>query len=295
MRHAWIQEQRAAYPVQLMCGVLEVSASGYYHARGRQPGKRAQRRERIRRDVQRVYDEHRGIFGSWKIAEVMQQRDDMESVCRNTVAQAMRELGLQSRICKAFRPTTTQADPSRRPAQNLLNQDFSANAPNSKWVTDITYLPTDQGWVYLAAVMDCFSRRIVGWSIGSSLATELVSAALRQAIESRRPDGRRLLHHSDRGCQYTSDAYQQTLKTLGITCSMSRTGCCYDNAVMERFFWSLKHEWTNHQAYADLHAARLSVFEYIEVFYDRKRIHQALGYMTPKQYEAVHAPATKVA
>jgi len=125
-----------------------------------------------------------------------------------------------------------------------------------------------------------------------------ISAALREAIESRRPDGRRLLHHSDRGCQYTSDAYQQTLKALGITCSMSRTGCCYDTpggAVVERFFWSLKHEWTNHQAYANLHTARSSVFQYIEAFYNRKRIHQALGYMTPEQYEAVYAPATKVA
>ena len=158
-------------------------------------------------------------------------------------------------------------------------------------MTDITYLPTAEGWVYLAVVLDLFSRKVIGWAIRHSLATELVAAALRQAIESRHPDGAQLLHHSDRGCQYTSDAYQQTLRTLGIDCSMSRTGCCYDNAVAERFFWSLKHEWTNHQYFNDLEDARLSVFKYIETFYNPVRIHQTLNYLSPNQYEAVHAPA----
>jgi putative transposase len=139
----------------------------------------------------------------------------------------------------------------------------------------------------LAVVIDLFGRKVIGWSIGSSLATELVSAA----IESRRPDGKRLLHHSDRGCQYTSDAYQKTLRTLGIECSMSRTGNCYDNAAMERFFWSLKHEWTNHETFANLEEARLSVFKYIETFYNPVRIHQALDYLSPDQFEAEHAPA----
>jgi len=162
-------------------------------------------------------------------------------------------------------------------------------------VADITYLATRRGWVYLAVVMDLFSRKIVGWSLGDSLATELVSEALRIAIESRRPDGQSLLHHSDRGCQYTSDDYQRTLATLGVTCSMSRTGCCYDNAAMERFFWSLKHEWTGHETLADLPDARASMFKYIDVFYNRKRIHQTLGYVSPTQYEADHAPATQVA
>jgi len=143
----------------------------------------------------------------------------------------------------------------------------------------------------LAVVIDLFSRKAIGWSIDRSLATGLVSDALRMAIEKRRPDGKRLLHHSDRGCQYTSDTYQQTLKTLGITCSMSRTGCCYDNAAMERFFWSLKHEWTEHESFADLEEARLSVFKYIDTFYNPIRIHQTLGYLSPDQYEAEHAPA----
>lgn len=199
-------------------------------------------------------------------------------------------IALKSRVSKSFTPTTTQADPGKNPAENKLARDFTAEAPNRKWVTDITFLRTKMGWAYLAVVIDLFSRKAVGWSIGSSLATELVSDALRAAIESRRPDGKRLLHHSDRGCQYTSDAYQKTLRTLGIECSMSRTGCCYDNAAMERFFWSLKHEWTNHETFANLEEARLSVFKYIETFYNPVRIHQALGYLSPNQYEAENAP-----
>ena len=198
----------------------------------------------------------------------------------------MRELGLKSRIAKSFTPTTTQSDPTKQPAPNELAQDFTATAPNRKWVTDITYLATAEGWVYLAVVLDLFSRKVVGWALSPSLATELVSEALRQAVEARRPEGRDLLHHSDRGCQYTSDAYQQTLRTLGIQCSMSRTGCCYDNAVMERFFWSLKHEWTNDDNFQNLADARLSVFRYIETFYNSERLHQTLEYLSPNQFEA---------
>ena len=161
----------------------------------------------------------------------------------------------------------------------MLDQDFQADGLNRKWVTDITYLPTSAGWVYLAVVLDLFSRKIVGWSIDMSLATCLVTEALRQAIESRRPDFREagLIHHSDRDCQYTSDRYRSILHGLGVTVSMSRTDCCYDNAVCERFFWSLKHEWTNHRSYADLTDARGSGFHYIELFYNPTRLHQALG------------------
>ena len=149
---------------------------------------------------------------------------------------------------------------------------------------------TAEGWVYLAVVLDLFSRKVVGWSLGRSLETTLVADALRQAIETRRPAGQELLHHSDRGSQYTSDAYQRTLKTLGIECSMSRTGECYDNAVAERFFWSLKHEWTKHEHFENLPAARLSVFKYIETFYNAQRLHQTLGYKSPDQFEAEYAP-----
>jgi putative transposase len=291
VKYAWIREHRDSFPIAVLCDALEVSASGYHAWLDRPPSPRAQRHDRIQAAVQQLHAESHGIYGSHKIARELEERPELESACRNTVAQAMRELGLKSRISRAFTPTTTQADPTKQPAPNQLAQDFTAAAPNRKWVTDITYLPTAEGWVYLAVVLDLFSRKVVGWTLSNSLATELVSAALRQAIEARRPTGQHLLHHSDRGCQYTSDAYQQTLRTLGIQCSMSRTGCCYDNAVMERFFWSLKHEWTNHDRFHNLEDAHLSVFRYIETFYNPQRLHQTLGYLSPNQFEAVHAPA----
>jgi len=290
VKYAWIHEHRDLFPVAQMCDVLCVSRSGYYNSLDRKPSPRAQRRERILYAVRRVHAETKGIYGSVKLAKVLQQRQDLEVACRNTIARAMREMGLKSRVSKAFTPTTTQADPTQQPAPNTLDRDFTADAPDRKWVTDITYLATTAGWVYLAVVIDLFSRKVVGWAMSESLATTLASDALRQAIESRRPDGKRLLHHSDRGCQYTSDAYQRTLQALGIACSMSRTGNCYDNAVMERFFWSLKYEWTNHETFDNLDAARLSVFKYIETFYNSQRLHQTLGYQSPNQYEAVHAP-----
>jgi putative transposase len=291
VKYAWIKEHRGSFPVAIMCDVLKVSPSGYYASLDRAPSPRALRHEYIKQSVAHVHAESNGIYGSIKVADQLKKRDDLETACRNTVAVAMREMGLKSKVCKAFTPTTTQSDPTKQPAENRLDRDFTATAPNRKWVTDITYLATAQGWVYLAVVLDLFSRKVVGWSIGDSLATSLVSDALRQAIENRRPDGKRLLHHSDRGCQYTSDAYQQTLRTLGITCSMSRRGDCYDNAAMERFFWSLKHEWTNHEQFDDLQAARLSVFKYIETFYNPVRTHQTLDYLSPDQYEAENAPA----
>jgi len=290
VKYAWISEHRDSFPVALMCAALAVSTSGYYASVDREPSPRARRRERIDAAVRQVHAASHGVYGSYKIAQELAHRDELETACRNTVAQAMRELGLKSRVSKAFAPTTTKSDPTKRPAPNVLDRDFTADRTNRKWVTDITYLPTLAGWVYVAVVLDLFSRKVVGWSMGDSLATPLVAAALRRAIESRRPVGRDLLHHSDRGCQYTSDAYQQTLRALGIECSMSRTGDCYDNAVAERFFWSLKHEWTKHETFAGLEAARLSVFKYVETFYNPVRLHQTLGYKSPDQFEAEYAP-----
>jgi len=291
VKYAWIAQHCDSFPVRVLCDVLNVSTSGFYDSIDRPPSERVVRHERLQQDVARIHAESHGIYGSVKVAEALQQRENMETACRNTVAAAMRELGLKSKVCKRFKPTTTQSDPTKQPAENKLDRNFTADAPNRKWVTDITYLATAAGWVYLAVVVDWFSRKAVGWSMGASLATELVSDALRSAIERRRPDCKQLLHHSDRGSQYTSDAYQQTLRTLGIACSMSRRGNCYDNAVMERFFWSLKHEWTHHERFANLEEARLSVFRYIETFYNSQRIHETLGYLSPDDYEAENAPA----
>jgi putative transposase len=289
VKYAWITEHRDLFSISGMCHALQVSTSGYYRSLSAEPSPRAQRTETIKAAVRQVHTSSKGIYGSYKIAEVLKENDQMESACRNTVATAMREMCLKSRVSKKFKPTTTVTDPTRQPAPNVLDQDFTAKAPNQKWVADITYLPTGTGWVYLAVVLDLFSRKVVGWSLSDSLATPLVSRAMRKAIESRRPERDHLLHHSDRGCQYTSESFQQTLRTLGITCSMSRAGCCYDNAVMERFFWSLKHEWTSHEQFTNLQEVKMSVFKYIETFYNTERIHQSLNYQTPEEFEKDYA------
>lgn len=285
MKYVWIRDHRDEFPVKAMCKVLKVSRSGFYKSLHAQPSKRTLRSQRIREQVKQLYEQSHGNYGSYKISKTMNKNDEFESACRKTVAKAMKEMGLKSRIRKTFKPKTTEVDPTKMPAKNLLDQVFTAEAPDQKWVTDITYLATSSGWVYLACVLDLFSRKIVGWSISNSLETPLVTRALHNAIESRRPDTTQLLHHSDRGCQYTSDKYRGILESLGITVSMSHVGYCYDNAVMERFFWSLKHEWTNHYEYADLEEARLSVFKYIETFYNTERIHQTLEYVSPEQFE----------
>ena len=250
-----------------MFRLLQVSKAGYYASLKRKPSARALRGEKLRRCIKQLFEESGGIYGSYKIAQELSDDDSLESACRNTIAKAMKEMGLRSCVAKKFKPTTTVSDPSKKPAPNLLAQDFKASAPNEKWVSDITYLKTTQGWVYLAVVMDLFSRKVVGWSIGDDLSTSLVTSAFRKAVEARQPETKELLHHSDRGCQYTSNQFQQMLKTMNVTCSMSRKGNCYDNAVMERFFWSLKKEWTNRHSYENLSQAKLSVFKYIETFY----------------------------
>jgi len=288
VKYAWVKDNSDSFPVVAMCRAFQISKSGYYRWLKAEPGVRTQRSLRIRASVKQVYEESNQIYGSYKIADQLGKDDRLEAACRNTVATAMREMGLKSRVSKKFTPITTVSDPSKVPAPNILDQIFTADAPNQKWATDITYLPTESGWVYLAVVLDLFSRKVVGWSISESLATPLVSTTLRNAIEARKPDTKSLLHHSDRGSQYASDDYQKTLRTLNITCSMSRTGCCYDNAVMERFFWSLKHEWTKFEHFADINQARRSVFQYIETFYNSKRIHQTLGYKTPDEFEEQH-------
>ena len=288
MKYAWIEEHKDSFTIKAMCKVMGVSTSGFYASRRAEPSPRKLRTQKLHQDIAKVHRDSNEILGSYKIAKELRKDPKLESACRNTVARAMQEMGLRSRVSKRFRPTTTIADPSKTPAPNILNQVFEAEAPNQKWVTDITYLPTAAGFVYLAVVLDLFSRKVVGWAMSDSLATSVVSTALRQAIENRRPTAGDLLLHSDRGCQYTSEEYQSQLRALNISCSMSRTGCCYDNAVMERFFWSLKHEWTKFESFADMEEARLSVFQYIETFYNSKRIHQTLDYKTPNEFEAIH-------
>jgi putative transposase len=212
VKYSWITQHRDLYPIVLLCEALDVSKAAYYDSLRREPSPRAQRRQRIHAAVRAVHAEPHAIYGSTKIARELARRDNLESACRNSVARAMQDLGLKSRVSKVFTPTTTKSDSTKQAAPNVLDRDFTAEKPNQKWATDITYLPTLAGWVDLAVVVDLFSRKVVGWSIGDSLATPLVAAALRRAIESRRPAGKELLHHSDRDCQYTSGVYQRTLK-----------------------------------------------------------------------------------
>lgn len=274
-----------------MCTVLHVSTPGFYAWLGRSPSPKALRREAVRTAVAAVHEEHFGNYGSRKIAKELVKRGVLEKACRNTVKTAMRKLGIEGLTPKKWKPMTTQSDASHTPAPNTLNQEFAAVAPNQKWVTDVTYIWTEAGWSYLSVMLDLFSRKVVGWHMDTTLETRLVEECLRKAVEARRP-GPGLLHHSDRGCQYTSKNYRSVLELLHMECSMSRSGCCYDNAVSERFFWSLKYEWSNRKNYADLDEARFSVSRYI-TYYNLFRSHAALDYHTPASFEAAHAAGLK--
>jgi transposase InsO family protein len=263
--------------------VLGVSRSGFYAWCRREPSISSQRREALGNRIREVYQQSRANYGSPRVhRELIAQG---ESVCENTVAKVMKSLQIKAKTAKAFVPRTTDSDHHAPVASNTLGRDFDASLPDHKWVADITYIATDEGWLYLSAVLDLCSRRVVGWAMADHMRRELVSDALRMALTHRRP-GRGLLHHSDRGVQYASDTYQGLLTDHGIDCSMSRRGNCYDNAVMESFFGTLKTELVHHEQYATHAEARASIFEYIEVFYNRQRLHSTLGYMSPEAFEA---------
>lgn len=286
-RFHFIDQHRGAYPVACLAQTLGVSRSGFYEWRERPISERSRRRAQLAEHVRETFAEHQGIYGSRKITEELVDRD--VQVCRNTVAALMRRMNLRSKVQRrrSFTLTTdsNHADPI---APNLLKRDFTATAPNEKWVADITYVPTEEGWAYMAAVMDLFSRRIVGWAVGDSLETSLVLEALDRAIETRRPLPGALTHHSDRGCQYASGDHRSRRAELGIECSMSRRGDCWDNACMERFMNSYKNEWVKHRRFETVEEVHHRTFEYIEMYYNRKRRHQTLGYLTPAEYEARH-------
>jgi len=290
--YRFMHEHRGEYAIAFMAGVLGVSTSGYYDWRSRVPSARDRRREELGVEIRTAHERTHGIYGSRKLARELAARG--VGACRNTVAKVMRSLGLRSRAQKRRRVSTTDSAHAHAPAPNTLDRRFEARAPDRKWVADITYIPTEKGFMYLATVMDLFSRRIVGWSVSESLETSVVLEALDRALDSRRP-GAGLLHHSDRGVQYASGDHRARLAAAGIECSMSRRGNCWDNAPMERFFASLKHEWLNHRRLAGLEELRSSVFGYIEVFYNRERRHQALGYISPHEFETRHAAGSEAA
>jgi len=284
VKFGFIKHHRRRWRVGVMCRVLQVSRSGYYAWTKRKPSARQLREQKLLTKIRIVHQENRELYGSPRVHRAL--RIDGEHVSRNTVARIMRRAKIRAKSRRKFIPRTTDSRHQQPLADNLLDRDFTAAAPNQKWLADITYVPTGQGWLYHSAVLDCFSRKIVGWSMADHMETDLVAEALKMALEHRQPAGNKLLHHSDRGSQYASDDYQQILAGHGITVSMSGSGNCYDNAMMESFFATLKTELIHQQNYATREQAKQSIFEYIEVFYNRKRLHSSLGYLSPESFEA---------
>jgi putative transposase len=284
VRFAFVKAHRRRWPVQALCRVLRVTRAGFYAWLQRKPSARQVRQRELLAKIRVAHAEHRQLYGSPRVHRVL--RIDGEVVCRNTVAKLMRQANIRARTRRRYVPRTTDSTHARPVADNLLARDFGAAAADRKWVADITYVPTDQGWLYLAAVLDCYSRKVVGWAMAEHLQVDLVTDALTMALRQRRPNGRELLHHSDRGVQYASDDYQRLLSRHGITCSMSRRGDCYDNAMMESFWATLKIELVYPHKYATREQAKQSIFEYVEVFYNRKRLHSSLGYVSPESFEA---------
>lgn len=281
MKYAWIHAHRDSYPVKIMCKVLEVSTSGYYDSLKPTQSPRQQRREQIAAAAEAAYRDSHCIYGYRKVHDDLQEQK--VECCRETVRRVLREKGLVSRAKRKF-VVTTDSRHAQPVAANVLDRDFQAEAPDRKWTSDITYIATRQGWLYLAVIMDLFSRKIVGWATSSSLQATLVLDALGMALRRRTP-GAGLVHHSDRGCQYAAADYQKLLADHGILCSMSRKGNCWDNAPTESFFGKLKVEWVHGVEYANHEEAKRHLFEYIEVFYNRKRKHAALGYESPAAFE----------
>jgi transposase InsO family protein len=281
-----MNEHRGEFPVSAMCRVLKVGKSGYYDWRGRSPGKREVRRARIFRAVFQSHSASRGVYGYRKVHRDVV--DDFKiACCRETVRRIMRESGLKARSRRKY-VVTTDSNHSLPVAENVLDRNFETKSPDRKWVAEKTYIRTLAGWLYLGVVMDLFSRRIVGWSMSDRLDSSLVCGALKMAITHRRPPPN-LLHHSDRGSQYSSKVYLELLSSHDIRRSMSRKGDCWDNACAERFFQSLKTEWIGDTIYQDRESARNAVFEYIEMFYNNKRRHATLGYVCPAEFERRHA------
>jgi len=283
MKYQFIEDHHGEYPVSLMCKVLGVARSGYYAWRQAPQSAREMADLALLEQIKEIFEQSRQTYGSYRIFVALGKQGVRCSHKR--VARLMRQAGLHAKTKRRFRPTTTDSNHNLPVTSNLLNQNFKAEKPNKIWLTDITYVPTAQGWLYLAVVLDLYSRRIVGWAMSESLHRQLVIDALQMAIAKRQPPPG-LLHHSDRGSQYASHDYQTLLTKYKMVGSMSRKGNCYDNAPAESFFGTLKTELVFHQLYATRNEAKLDIFEYIEVFYNRIRYHSALGYQCPVNYEA---------
>jgi len=279
MKFAFIDEEKATWPVRPMCRVLEVSPAGYYAWRSRPESERATEDRKLGVLVDESYARSRTTYGSPRVHADLKAGG--VKVSRKRVARLMRERGLRGRVRRAH-VRTTDSRKGNPPAENLLDRDFTATAPNKRWVGDVTYLWVPEGWLYLAVILDLFSRKVVGWATSRTNDRQLALHALGMAMVHRCPDAG-LLHHTDQGSPYASEDYQTALDDAGITCSMSRRGNCYDNAVMESWFGILKSELG--ERYASRAAADRELFDYIEVFYNGIRRHGSLGYLAPREFE----------
>ena len=287
MTFVFIATEKAAYPIRGLCRTLGVSASGFYAWQAR-PAESPRRQQDgvLRQQLRVAHRASRGVYGSPRLHQVLRQAG--HRVSRKRVIRLMHVEGVRGRHRRRFRGTTVP-DPSARPATNLLGRRFAVAAPNRVWAADITAIPTREGWLYLAVVLDLWSRRIVGWAVRPTIDTEVVCVALHVAL-ARRVWRRGVLHHSDRGAQYTSDRYQALLRTYGFGCSMSRPGNCYDNAPVESFFRTLKTELPS-QTQVTRRQATTAIADYIERFYNRERLHSALHYQSPAAFEATRKAA----
>lgn len=267
-----------------MCRVLKISTSGYYDSVNRSPSAQYIRRKSIAQAAAISYFESKRVYGYRKVYGDLKAEE--VQCCQETVRRVMRNIGLYSHIKRKF-VVTTDSNHLFKIADNIIGRNFTSDRPNHKWAADITYIPTEQGWLYLSVVMDLFSRKIVGWVMSDNIDSLLVQSAMRMALQHRRP-ARGLIHHSDRGVQYVTQGFQKLLEDNDITCSMSRKGNCWDNACVESFFGSLKNEWIGDKIYESFDAGKKDVFKYIEVFYNRKRRHASLGYVSPIVYEEMY-------
>ena len=282
MKFNFIEQHAATHPVCVMCRVLGVSASGYYSCRTRPPSPRSMTNLALLDNVRRLEARHQGRYGSPRMHAAL--RAEGHRCSRGRVERLMRRHNIRALAGRRFRPCTTDSRHYLPIAANLLAQHFVAPAPNRIWLADITYIATGEGWLYLAAVLDLATRKIVGWAMRDHMRTELPLAALMMAAQRQRP-GIGLVHHSDRGSQYAAGTYVDYLATIGATPSMSRTGNCYDNAPMESFLHTLKVELVHQCRWARHAEARQALFGYIEGYYIRNRMHSALGHLTPEQAE----------
>lgn len=281
MRYAYIREHRQEYSVQGLCQLLDVTRSGYYAWRAEKAGVRALENQVLLEQIRHEYKTSRRTYGSPRIwASLLRQG---VTCGRHRVARLMHRAGLSPQKRHKGHPVTTRRQPGVIPAPNYLNQDFSANSANTKWVSDFTYIDTAEGWLYLAIILDLYSRKIVGWAMSEQMNATLVTTALHMALQTRQLTTP-LLHHSDQGSQYTSADYQSRLVAANVQPSMSRVGNCYDNAVAESFFGTLKAECVTGQ-FPTHASARTTIFEYIEVWYNRQRLHSTLGYLSPFEFE----------